>query len=833
MPNLRLALRTLFKSPFVTLVAILSLALGIGANSAIFSLFDQMLLRPLPVPHAEGLVNFKSPGPKPGSNSCSQAGGCDEIFSYPMFRDLEKAQVSFTGIAAHRNFGGSLGYQGTSLSGEGLLVSGSYFPVLGLTPALGRLLTPDDDKTVGTHFVVVLSHDYWRTRFALNPSILNEPLIVNGQAMTIVGVAPRGFTGTVLGNDPDVFVPLTMRSLMELGANSFENRRQYWAYLFGRLKPGVSIEQATVAINGPYHAILNDVEAPLQKGMSEQTMKTFRAKVITTEPGRRGQSTFDNEARTPLIILLAVTGTVLLIACANIANLLLVRGAGRAAEMAVRLSIGANRRQLITQLMTESILLASLGAVAGLVVAKWTLDLIASIMPADDGPVIAFSLSPTMLVFAGGAAFVTGIAFGLFPALHSTRPDLASTLKNQAGQPGGARAARRFRTTLATVQIAMSMALLVPAGLFAKSLFNVSRVDLGLKADHMVVFSIAPELNSYTTERTRHLFERMADELAAIPGVTSVVVALVPVLAGNNWGNSLAVEGFEAGPDTNTNASFNGIGPGYFKTMGMPLMRGREFTRADAFGAPKVAIVNQAFAKKFNLGDSSIGKHLGLGGGPGTKMDIEIVGVAQDAKYSDVKDAPPPQYFLPYRQQERLGSGYFYVRSATPPEQMLSTIPAKMRRLDASLPLDEVKTMERQIRENVATDRVISTLSLAFAVLATVLAAIGLYGVLAYTVAQRTREFGLRMALGADGGAVRGLVMKQVVRMAVVGGVIGMIIAIGVGRAAKSLLFQMEGYDPVVLTAATLALALVALGAGFVPAWRASKTDPMTALRYE
>ena len=585
MPNIRLALRTLFKSPFITMVAILSLGLGIGANSAIFSMFDQMLLRPLPVPHPEELVNFKSPGPKPGSNSCGQAGGCDEIFSYPMFKDLEAAQTSFTGIAAHRNFGGSIGYQGTSLSGDGLAVSGSYFPVLGLTPALGRLFTPDDDKTVGTHFLVVLSHDYWRTRFAMNPAVLNETLVVNGQAMTIVGVAPRGFKGTTLGDDPDIFVPLTMRGLMQPGFNGFQNRRQYWAYLFARLKPGVSIEQATVAINGPYHAIINDVEVPLQTGMSEQRMVEFKAKQITTEVGSRGQSSLDDEAKTPLIILLAVTGTVLLIACANIANLLLVRGAGRAAEMAVRLSIGANRRQLITQLMTESILLATLGAVAGLLVAKWTLDLIDSIMPADGRePLIAFSLSPTMLMFTGGAAIITGLVFGLFPALHSTRPDLANTLKNQAGQPGGAKAARRFRTTLATVQIAMSMALLVPAGLFAKSLFNVSRVDLGLKTDHMVLFSIAPELNSYTTERTRQLFERMEDELSAVPGVTGVVAAIVPVIAGDNWGNSLAVEGFEAGPDTNTNGSFNGVGPGYFKTMGIPLVAGREFTRADAFG---------------------------------------------------------------------------------------------------------------------------------------------------------------------------------------------------------------------------------------------------------
>jgi predicted permease len=349
----------------------------------------------------------------------------------------------------------------------------------------------------------------------------------------------------------------------------------------------------------------------------------------------------------------------------------------------------------------------------------------------------------------------------------------------------------------------------------------------------MVLFSIAPELNSYNTERTRQLFERMEDELAAVPGVTSVVAAIVPIISGDNWGNSLAVEGFEAGPDTNTNASFNGVGPGYFRTMSIPLIAGREFTRADAFGAPKVGIVNQAFAKKFNLGDNPVGKHFGTGGGPGTKMDIEIVGMVQDAKYSDVKQVPPPQYFLPYRQEDRLGYAYFYLRTATPPEQMLSTIPAVMRKIDSTLPLGDIKTMETAVRENVGQDRVISTLSLAFAILATVLAAVGLYGVLAYTVAQRTREFGLRMALGADGASVRRLVMTQVIKMAIVGGVVGMAVALGVGRAAKSLLFEMTGYDPLVLTGATIALAVVAIGAGLLPALRASKIDPMTALRYE
>ena len=365
MRHLRLALRTLFKTPFVTMVAVLSLALGIGANSAIFSLFDQMLLRPLPVPRPGELVNLGAPGPKPGSNNCSQAGPCEDVFSYPMFRDLERAQASFTGIAAHVQFAANLGYQGTTLSGDGLLVSGSYFPVLGLNPAAGRLFTPDDDTTVGAHPVAVLSHEYWRTRFQMNPAILNETLIINGQALTVVGVAPAGFDGTTLGSRPVVYVPLTMRGTMQPGFTGFENRRSYWAYLFARLTPGVSIEQATTATNGPYHAIVTDLEAPLQRGMSEPTMVRFKAKAIVMTDGRRGQSSMHREARAPLIILFAVTGTVLLIACANIANLLLARGAGRAAEMAVRLSIGASRWQLVSQLLVESCVLAALGAVGG------------------------------------------------------------------------------------------------------------------------------------------------------------------------------------------------------------------------------------------------------------------------------------------------------------------------------------------------------------------------------------------------------------------------------------------------------------------------------------
>jgi predicted permease len=754
------------------------------------------------------------------------------VFSYPMFRDLERLQKVFTGIAGHVGFGVNLSYHGQTQGADGMLVSGSYFPVLGLRPALGRLLSPQDDETIASNFVTVLSYEYWQSHLGANPNVIGDQLMVNGQSMTIVGVAPQDFYGTTLGTRPFVFVPVTMRGLMIPGWTAFENRTSYWLYLFARLRPGVTIEQARRGLNALYAPIVNDVEVPLQRGMSAKTMARFRAKQVTVETGAHGQSSLHERTRMPLILLVAITGVVLLIACANIANLLLARGANRAMEMAVRLALGASRRQLFAQLLTESCVLAVLGGLASLVVARWTLQGALAILPTYTGAVLHAELRAPILLFAAAMAIGTGLLFGFFPALHTTRPDLVSTIRANTGQLSSARASARFRTVLVTAQIALSMTLLISAGLFIKSLANVSRVDLGLRIDNVVTFGVAPELNGYTPARSQAFFREAEEALAATPGVSSVAASMVPLLTGSNWGTDVAVEGFKSGPDIDDNARFNEISAGYFHALGIPLLAGREFTASDVAGAPKVAIVNEEFTRKFNLGHDAVGKS--MSNDPRAKnLDILIVGLVRNAAYANVKQKPQPLFFLPYRQDTTLGSMSFYVRASRTPEQIVREIPAVIKRFDPNMPLGELKTMPQQVRENVYLDRMISMLSTSFAALATLLAAVGLYGVLAYTVSRRTREIGVRMALGADATRVRFMVLRQVGMMTMIGGAIGLVAALALGRTAQSLLFGLEAHDPVVVAGAIIVLAVVSLAAGYLPAYRASTVDPIKALRYE
>ena len=836
--DLAVALRGLRRSPGFVAVTVLCLALGIGANAATYSLFEELLLRPLPVREPARLVNFSAPGWFMGRDSWNQAGSSEALFTHPMFRDLERAQTVFTGIAAHRLFPASIAAGDRTAFEQGVLVSGSYFGVLGLAPAAGRLLGPADDVTPGAHPVAVLSHGYWTATLGADPGVVGKPILVNGRTLTVVGVAPRGFEGTTVGTRPRVFAPLAMAAELDPGWGThegFADRKWYHLYLFARLKPGVGIERARQAMNAIYRPILADVEAPLQTGASPQSLAQFTAKSLVLADGRRGQSVLHTETRTPLLFLFGITGLVVLIACANVANLMLARGAARTTEIAVRMSLGAGRARLLAQTMAESLLLAALGGAAALAVAYGLLAMIRSLIPPVDvgaGASLALEMRTSVLAFAAVVSLGTGLLFGLFPALHGTRPQLMTAIRSSAGQ-SGARSAARFRATLVTTQIALSMALLIAAGLFIRSLGNVSRVELGMRVENVVTFAVAPQLNAYESGRSRALLERIERDLAAVPGVSRVAVSTVPLLTGSTNGTNVNVEGFHREPDTDANSRVNRVGPGFVATLGMTLLAGREITEADRLGAPKVAVVNETFARKFGLWPNPVGKRMAWDAAPSDPLDVEIVGMVKDASYSAVKQTAPPQFFTAFRQDSTLGHAFYYARTSQPPERLMATIRSLVPAVDPSLPIIGLKPLPQQVRENVYMDRMVGVLSAAFAGLATLLAAVGLYGVLAYTVAQRTREFGVRMALGADPGRVRRLVLAQVGRMTLAGAAAGVAAALALGGLAETLLFGLQGRDPLVVAAAVATLAVVALGAGYVPAWRASKVDPMRAIRAE
>ena len=848
MLSFKLALRTLRRAPVVTAVAVASLALGIGANTAIFSLIQAVLLRKLPVSAPEGLVNILAQSPNPGSQTCNQAGSCRVVFSYPMFRDLERGQTVLSGLAAHRIIGADLAIRGKALSGLGMAVSGGYFGTLGLAPALGRLLGPADDLSQGGSPVAVLSHRFWTTDLGADPGVLNQTLLVNGIAMTIVGVAPAGFEGTTLGSRARVFVPLTMITTLgfqDCGGGStssgckaiFEGRTSYWVYLFGRLKPGVSLEQARAGLNSVYRPIITNMEVQLQTGITAEMLARFKAKQVDVAPGDQGQNQIQGQTRTPLLLLIGVTAIVLLVACTNVANLLLVRAAGRQGEMAVRSSLGAQRGQLISQLMLESAVITVLAGGLSVVVAQSTLGLIMSFLPQELTRSVDVGLDRPVLLFAAALSIATTFLFGLLPALQATRQDLLAAIQAGGTRGSADRGAARFRSGLVTAQIALSMALLCSAGLFVRSLMNVNRVNLGLKTENVVTFALSPGQMGYTRAQQAALFRRVEETLAAVPGIVSVSSATVPILLGWSNGGDVDVEGFKTTPEADVNARVNQVGPGYFTMLGIPVLSGREFRASDQIGTAPVVVVNEAFVNKFGLGPDALGKRVTEGNALVRRADdhpqvYQIVGVVRNAAYDQVKeDAPQPMLFSAHRQDSTTGRVVFYARTSIDPSAIVRAVPPLVAGIDPNLPVAELTTLSHTVRENIYLDRMITSLSAAFAVLATLLAAVGLYGVLAYNVTLRRREIGVRMALGADAGRVQALVVRQVGLMVAVGGAIGIVAAFGIGRMAQSVLFGLAGYDLPAFTLAAIAITAVSLAAGYAPARKASRIHPTQALR--
>jgi putative ABC transport system permease protein len=830
--DLRYGARMLMKNPGFTVIAVLTLALGIGANTAIFSLTDQILLRRLPVERPEELVVLRSPGPK-GGHVWSD-GDDAASFSHPMYKDLrDRGANVFSGLLARFAIPLSVAGEGQTERADGELVSGNYFEVLGVRPALGRVFSQEDDRAPGAHQVVVLSHAYWVRRFSADPAILNKSLTVNGNPMTVIGVSREGFRGVQVGQTPDVFIPMMMKAQMIPNSRKLDDRRDYWLAIIGRLKPGMSRAQTEEAIRPSYRAALEE-ELAQRSGGSAQSRQRFLDKVILLEDGSNGRRILQLNAEKPILILMGMAGLALLIACANVANLLLARGAARQREIAVRMALGAGRRRLMRQFLLESLLLSLTGGAVGLIVAVWTIQgLVAAIPPSIGALGLSTELDPRLLGFTLALSALTGLLFGIAPAARATRLNLEATLREQGSSASGSLSSVRFRKALVASQVVLTAVLLVGAGLFARSLNNLNRLDLGLRADHLIAFSVAPELNGYSPQRTIAFFDDLRQGITALPGVRSVSAAEIAILTDSNAGSNVTIEGYQAQENEDMEVRHNRIGPDYFATMSIPLLGGREFTVADTAGSSKVAIINEAMALRFFANRNPIGSHFAFGAGDRIRPDIEIVGVVKDSKHATVREEKRPFAYLPYAQETNLGRITFYARTDQDVGAIAPSLRREVARRDNNLPIYDLKTLRQQADESLFADRFLTFLSICFGSLAAALAAIGLYGVMAYTVTRRIREIGIRIALGATQGRVAWLVLREVALLAGAGLLAGIPLAFALGRAAESLLFGVKAGDPLVFAAAGSLLALVALLGGYLPARRAAKVDPMVALRRE
>ena len=701
------------------------------------------------------------------------------------------------------------------------------------------MFTPDDDRNPDGHPIAVLSHQYWIERFGGDPGILGAKLLVNGFPMTVVGVSQAGFNGMDPLYSPQIRIPIMMKRQVDpisykVASYTLEDRRGRWVAAYGSLKPGVSEKQAKAALQPLFHQMLEmEVQEQAFAKASEITKQHFLRMWLDLLPASTGRSITRDKFSTALIVLMVIVGLVLLIACANIANLLIARASTRQKEVAVRIALGATPGHLVIQLLIESVLLALVGGSVGLALAVELDKMLLGNMPTGANPLIISSTPDwRILAFTAGISTVCGILFGLIPALQITRTDVAPTLKDQAASivSGGS---LNLRKALIAAQVMLSVVLLIAAGLFLRSLKTLKDLDPGFRTENVLAFSLDPSRSGYTAERTVAFYRQLKEQLDQIPGVQSSSLAVMRVLDDSEWDSWVTVEGYQAAAGEWVDPHMNFLAPGYFDTLGVPLIEGRDFRYTDSKDTGKVAIVNQKFAKRYFQGKSPIGRHIGMGGDPGTKTDIEIIGMVRDTKYENMRAEMPLGVFRPYQQMEFAIGMTAYIRTASAPEQMFPSIRQLLNRLDPNLPVYSMRTLQQQMQNSLSTERLVSSLTSAFGLVAGILAGIGIYGVIAYSVSRRTREIGIRTALGAQSGDVAWLVMREALVIVGLGLLAGLPAAFALSRLARTQLYGISPGDPASILTAAGSVLLIALIAVYVPAARATRVDPIRALRWE
>jgi predicted permease len=813
--DLKYGARLLVRNPGFAAVAVLSLALGIGANTAIFSVVQQILASPFPVSEPDRLVAvFTTDKRNPGNLPMSHLN----------FKDIRQQNDVFTDAAAFAfaqvNY---LGSGGASEQWLTQVVSGKYFDVLGLRPALGRTFSPEEDAAPGSGPVAVISHGLWERQFGRDPGVLGKTISLNRHPFTIVGVAPPGFVGTILFGAPELWVPMSMHDVVQPGFDWYEQRRGLFLFVFGRLKPEATLAGA--------RSNLTAVASRLERDFPNDNQGRGVAALALTE-ARLGPGGGGPVVQVSLV-LMVVVGLVLLIACANIANLLLARATARAREIAVRLAVGADRARLVRQLLTESILLALLGGVFGLMVGYWSLDLIRA-APLNLPPnfVQQITIDSRVLAFTLALSLLTGVLFGMVPALRASRPDLVPVLKNEtAPVVGGGRKVLRWitaRQSLVVAQVALSLIALVAAGLFVRSLMATQAIDPGFETERVLAAGFDLGREGYTREQALQFHDRLVERAQALPGVVSVSIAQNRPFQGG-FARSVLLEGSETSEQNRRLVQVNLVSPGYFGTVGIALMRGRDFTTADAQDTPLVVIINQTMAETFFPDGDAIGRRFRFFG---DTADTTIVGIARDAKYNGLAEEAQPFAYLPIRQIYD-GGANLLVRSEAGGTALADEVRAIVREVDPRLTLLDLATLRNQVDQALAPQRVMATLLAVFGALALALAAVGLYGVASYSVTQRTREIGIRMALGASRQRVMLMVLLQGLALVAAGAVIGAVIALVLARSVRTLLVGVAPTDAVTFVATAAVLIAVATLASYFPALRATRIDPLRALRYE